>query len=86
MRTIEHAVNLVDWIEVNPKIMMGKAVIRGTRIGVALILRKQSEGATEDGLLAAYPTLFTEGIRAAVAYAADSLAHEKSIFLESATK
>ncbi len=78
--------NLVDLIEVNPKIMMGKPVIRGTRITVELILRKLSEGATEEGLLAAYPTLSKEGIRAAMAYAADSLAHEESIFLESASK
>ena len=34
-------------VEINPKVMMGKPVIRGTRITVELILRKLSEGATE---------------------------------------
>ena len=63
-------------IEINPAIMLGKPVIRGTRIPVELILRKLSEGATEDDLLDGYPRLTREDIRAALAYAADSLAHE----------
>ncbi len=63
-------------IEINPEIMLGKPVIRGTRIPVELVLRKLSEGATEAELLDAYPRLTTAGIQAALAYAADSLAHE----------
>ncbi|HEX9941598.1 MAG TPA: DUF433 domain-containing protein [Thermoanaerobaculia bacterium] len=70
-----------DRIEINPRVMMGKPVIRGTRITVELLLRKISEGATEDDLLDAYPRLRREDIRAAVAYAADTLAHEETIFL-----
>ena len=54
-------------IEVNPRIMLGKPVIRGTRIPVELILRKLSEGATEEMLLEAYPHLTREDIRAALA-------------------
>ncbi len=57
-------------IEVNPKVMLGKPVIRGTRIPVELILRKLSEGATEAELVDAYPKLTPEDIRAALAYAA----------------
>jgi len=64
-------------IEVNPKIMLGKPVIRGTRITVELILRKLGEGATEAQLLDAYPRLTRDDIRAAMTYAADSLAHEE---------
>jgi len=67
---------LADHIEVNPAVMLGKPVIRGTRIPVELIVRKLSEGATEADLLDAYPRLTREDIRAALAYAADSLAHE----------
>jgi uncharacterized protein (DUF433 family) len=37
---------ITDCREVNPKVMMGKPVIRGTRITVELILRKLGEGAT----------------------------------------
>jgi uncharacterized protein (DUF433 family) len=60
-----------DRIEVNPDVMLGKPVIRGTRIPVELILRKLSEGATEADLLEAYPRLTQADIRAALAYAAD---------------
>lgn len=75
-----------DRIEINPKIMLGKPVIRGTRITVELILRKLGEGATEADLLDAYPGLTTEDIRAAVAYAADTIAHEETILLEPSNK
>ena len=64
-------------IEVDPKIMLGKPVIRGTRITVELILRKLGEGATEHDLLEAYPQLKKEDIQAAMTYAADTLAHEE---------
>lgn len=67
---------LTDRIEVNPAVMLGKPVIRGTRVPVELILRKLSEGATETDLLDAYPRLTREDIQAALAYAADLLANE----------
>ena len=77
---------ITDRIEVNPKVMMGKPVIRGTRIPVELILRKISEGATEEELLDAYPKLTRQDIRAAVGYAADVLAHEETIITEPAKR
>lgn len=67
---------VAERIEINPAVMLGKPVIRGTRIPVELILRKLSEGATEADLLGAYPRLTREDIQAALAYAARSLAHE----------
>jgi len=73
---------VTDRIVINPKIMLGKPVIRGTRIPVELLLRKLSEGATEADLLDAYPGLTTEDIKAAVGYAADTLAHEETILTE----
>ena len=76
----------LDRIEINPKIMLGKPVIRGTRITVELILRKLSEGASEKEILDAYPNLKTEDIRAAEKYAADLIAHEETIFLGSSGK
>jgi uncharacterized protein (DUF433 family) len=72
-----------DRIEINPKVMMGKPVIRGTRIPVELILRKLSEGAKERELLEAYPRLTKEDIQAAIRYAADTLAHEDTVILSS---
>jgi uncharacterized protein (DUF433 family) len=64
-------------IEINPKVMLGKPVIRGTRIPVELLLRKLSEGASEGDLLDAYPALKPEDIKAALAYAAETIAHEE---------
>jgi uncharacterized protein (DUF433 family) len=68
-----------DRIEINPKIMLGKPVIRGTRITVELIIRKLSEGADEKALLEAYPRLTSDDIHAALRYAADPLAHEEVV-------
>ena len=72
---------LLDRIERNPKVMMGKPVIKGTRIPVELILRKLSEGATLEELLDAYPHLSREDIQAALAYAAEALALEETAAL-----
>ncbi len=72
---------VAERVEVNPDVMLGKPVIRGTRIPVELILRKLSEGATEEDLLDAYPRLTRKDIQAALAFAADSLAHETILLL-----
>jgi uncharacterized protein (DUF433 family) len=66
-------------IEINPEVMLGKPVIRGTRIPVELILRKLGEGATEHDLLDAYPNLKAGDIRAAMSYAAEAVAHEEIV-------
>ena len=67
---------LTDRVEINPAVMLGKPVIRGTRIPVELIIRKLGEGVTEDDLLDAYPRLTRDDIQAALLYAADALSHE----------
>lgn len=69
-------------IEVTPEIMLGKPVIRGTRIPVELVLRKLAEGTTQADLLGAYPGLTRQDIQAAIAYAADAVAHEETIPVE----
>lgn len=69
-------------IEINPKEMLGKPTMGGTRIPVELILHKLSEGATVEELREGYPRLTPEDIKAALAYAADSLAHEEIILSE----
>jgi len=71
-------------IDINPAVMMGKPVIRGTRITVELLLRKLAEGASEADLLQDYPHLATQDIRAAVAYGAASVAHEVVVLLPGA--
>ncbi|MDO8725383.1 MAG: DUF433 domain-containing protein [Candidatus Methanoperedens sp.] len=57
----------------DPKIMMGKPVIAGTRITVESILEELSAGETEEQILEAHPRLTHEGIRAALAFAAQAL-------------
>jgi len=71
---------LADRITIDPDVMQGKPVIRGTRITVDLILRKLAEGATESDILDAYPHLAIEDVRAALTYAADTVSHETILF------
>jgi uncharacterized protein (DUF433 family) len=56
---------LAERITIEPDVMQGKPVIRGTRITVDLVLRKLAEGASESDILDAYPHLTVEDIRAA---------------------
>jgi uncharacterized protein (DUF433 family) len=67
-----------DRIEIDPNIMLGKPVVRGTRVTVELLLRKLAEGATRADLLDAYPHLTSEDIGAAIAYAADTVAQQSA--------
>lgn len=66
-------------IQIDPSIMMGKPVVRGTRITVELLLRKLAEGASEADILRDYPHLTTEDIRAAVTYGAAGGRHHMSL-------
>ena len=54
-------------IESNPKVMMGKPVVAGTRITVELILEKLAAGETVEDLREAHQGLTPEGVRAALA-------------------
>jgi len=65
--------NLVDFISVDPKVMLGKPVIKGTRITVEIILEKLANGYTYKDIIQAYPHLTEEKIKAALFYAAQSL-------------
>jgi uncharacterized protein (DUF433 family) len=76
---------VTDRIELNPRVMLGKPIIRGTRIPVELILRKLSEGASEAELLDAYPRLSKADIQAAIRYAADTIAREEVVFIGKAS-
>ena len=72
-----------DRILMDPNVMMGKPVIRGTRVPVELILRRLSEGASEAELVDGYPTLTSADIKAAIRYAADMIAHDEIMIVES---
>ena len=71
--------NYREHIESNPNILLGKPVIKGTRIGVDLIIQKLSEGATNQQLLEAYPSLIVENILASLAYASEVISNETVI-------
>ena len=62
---------LLRRISIDPNVCFGKPCIRGTRIWVSLIVENLAEGVSEAELLAAYPQLTVEDIRAALAYAAE---------------
>lgn len=68
-----------EHIESRADVMLGKPVIKGTRITVAMILQKLSEGATIDDLLAGYPSLSFMSVMAALAYASDVVSNETVI-------
>jgi uncharacterized protein (DUF433 family) len=61
-------------IEINPEIMGGKPVIRGTRVPVEIVLRKLGAGMTPEAIIGDHPRLTHDDIRAAQAFAADYLA------------
>ena len=71
--------NYTEYIESNPDIMLGKPIIKGTRITVELIIKKLAEGASHQQLLNAYPTLDAKDILAALAYAAEVISTETII-------
>ncbi len=66
-------------IVVNPKIMGGKPVIRGTRIPVDAIIKRLAEGMSIKEILEEYPNLREEDIKAALQYAAKVLSGEEII-------
>jgi uncharacterized protein (DUF433 family) len=57
----------------DPKIMMGKPTVAGTRITVELILEKLAAGETVEQILSEHPRLTADGLRAAIAFAAEPL-------------
>jgi len=57
-----------EFIEIRPDIMLGKPVIKGTRIPVELIIRKLGEGGTIEDLIDGYPSLRSEDLVNAWAY------------------
>ena len=80
----ERFVMYTNRIEINPNVMLGKPVVKGTRIPVELVLRKLGEGATMDDLCDAYPRLVAEDVYACLAYAANTVAHEETLSTEPA--
>jgi uncharacterized protein (DUF433 family) len=62
--------NLLERITINPQVMVGKPIVRGTRIPVAMILRMLGQGISPEEILHEYPRLERAEVDAALAYAA----------------
>jgi uncharacterized protein (DUF433 family) len=76
---------MADWrahIEIDPVVMMGKPVIKGTRITVEQLVRESARGLGAEDVAALYPRIKPEDVRAALLYAADYLAHEITVAAE----
>lgn len=71
--------NYRDLIERNPEVLLGKPLIKETRISVELVIRKLGDGYSIAELLESYPHLSKDQIFAALQFAADVMAHEENI-------
>jgi uncharacterized protein (DUF433 family) len=77
----------MDWrdhITVDPQILVGKPVVKGTRISAELVIDLLAAGWTEQQILVSYPTLKSGDVRACLAYASEILHSEKVFPLEPA--
>jgi uncharacterized protein (DUF433 family) len=79
-KSVEQVMKTYDRIEINPNIMFGKPVIKGTRVTVEQILRKLAGGMTVEEIITDHPHLRKEDILAAQEFAADYLADEEIAF------
>ena len=69
----------MDWrryIHSDPEILLGKPVVRGTRLSVDFILGLFAAGWTEEQVLENYPSLTPEALRAVFAFAAECMREE----------
>ncbi len=66
-----------QYITVDPEILVGKPIIKGTRISVELVMQFHADGWTEQDIIRNYPHLNSEQLRACHAYVADLLSREK---------
>jgi uncharacterized protein (DUF433 family) len=78
----------MDWkehITVNPDILVGKPIIKGTRISVELLLDRFADGWSYDEILAAYPHISREQVQAAVAFAAELFKEDRFVAIGKAS-
>jgi uncharacterized protein (DUF433 family) len=71
------SMNWQERIIVDPEILVGKPVIKGTRLSVEFIIDLLAQGWSETDILRNYPGLTSEDIKACLSYASDALKSEK---------
>jgi uncharacterized protein (DUF433 family) len=72
-------------VEIKPQVMVGKPVVKGTRIPVALILNLLAHGYSVERIIGAYPPLTKEDVRAALEYSEGILEREQVVVPEKIT-
>lgn len=73
------ATELLNRIEIDPRVMLGKPVVRGTRVTVEILLEKLAAGASMEEILADYPNLGRDDVLAALAYARQAVGTDEVI-------
>ena len=68
---------LLERITVNPNVFGGKPIIRGMRVSVEMMLSLLAQGEKEETILADYPDLEPDDLRACLAYAHAAISHDK---------
>ena len=72
----------MDWrqyIVVDPDVLVGKPIVKGTRISVELLLDRLADGWNYDDILAAYPHLTREQVQAAVTFASELFKEDRFV-------
>lgn len=75
----------MDWedrISVDPKVLVGKPVIKGTRIAVEFLMELLAEGWSQEQILKSYPHLTADDIQAALRYATEAVKLERAYPLQ----
>ena len=78
----------MDWkdrIVVNPAVLVGKPIIKGTRISVELILDRMADGWTMEDVLASYPHICREDVLAALSFSAELFKEERFVAIAKAS-
>jgi uncharacterized protein (DUF433 family) len=76
--------NWQDRITIDPTVLSGKPIVRGTRISVELVVGLLAAGWTQEQILDGYPNLTADDVRACLVYASELLHAEKVYPLEPA--
>lgn len=71
-----------DRIVIDPAVLVGKPVVKGTRLAVEFILDLLANGWSEEAIITNYPGLTREDLRACLAYASEILHGERVYLLE----
>ena len=77
---IDVAMNYRDHIQRDPRIVGGEPILKGTRVTLRTVLASLAEGATTAEILADFPTLCDEDVRAAIAFAATPAQEDLPVF------